>query len=307
MSLEGLLGIRKAIANLNPANVREASERPLRVAICAASPANEAAIQHFLLGDLQERRRQESHTFFASCTQRFPSTGPAPYDMIIYDWGVPAPPRSLTFRPDVTDPLIHHALKKHPELGMALARAFPPFRKPYVNLVIGQTCRENTFFSLATALPDVVPNVLELPWAVAEFASDTAFLTANQLKMAFTIAAASDREVGYREQRSEIGTVIAGAFGWRALARQLVGKIPFGGGLIAKAAVAYAGTKVVGLSLDHLYSIGYTYSREERDALYADALRQGRQVAKRILSHLRPDIAARYAEKARRSISPPRA
>ena len=43
---------------------------------------------------------------------------------------------------------------------------------------------------------------------------------------------------------------------WRALAKQLVGKIPFGGGLIAKAAVAYAGTKVLGLSLDHFYSLG---------------------------------------------------
>ena len=47
-----------------------------------------------------------------------------------------------------------------------------------------------------------------------------------------------------------------GAFGWRALARELVGKIPMGGGLIPKAAIAYAGTRVVGLSLERLYRIG---------------------------------------------------
>jgi len=155
-------------------------------------------------------------------------------------------------------------------------------------------------FSITTALPDVIPSVIELPWAVAEFASDTAFLTMNQVRMAFLIAAASDREVGYAEQKSEIATVIGSAFGWRALARQLVSKIPFGGGLIGKAAVAYAGTKVLGLSLDHLYSIGFSYTREERDHLYADAFRQGKKVAAKILSYLRPDLAARYAAEAQK-------
>ena len=83
--------------------------------------------------------------------------------------------------------------------------------------------------------------LISLPWAIAEFASDSAFLTMNQIRMAFMIAGGSDREVGYMEQKSEIAGVIASAFGWRALARELVGKIPFGGGLIAKAGVAYAG------------------------------------------------------------------
>jgi hypothetical protein len=72
---------------------------------------------------------------------------------------------------------------------------------------------------MATALPDIVPNLIELPWAATEFASDTAILTANQIKMAFLIAAASDRQVGYREQKKEIASVIGSAFGWRALAR----------------------------------------------------------------------------------------
>jgi hypothetical protein len=160
------------------------------------------------------------------------------------------------------------------------------------------------FFSLATALPDVVPSIIELPWALAEFASDTAFLTMNQVRMAFLIAGASDREVGYLEQKPEIAMVIGSAFGWRALARQLIGKIPFGGGLIAKAAVAYAGTKVLGLSLDHYYSIGFTYTREERDRLYADAFRQGKNAALKIVRYLRPDLAAKFADEAQRPLPP---
>ena len=40
-------------------------------------------------------------------------------------------------------------------------------------------------------------------------------------RMAFLLAAASDREVGYAAQKAEMGSTIAGALGWRALAREL--------------------------------------------------------------------------------------
>ena len=84
--------------------------------------------------------------------------------------------------------------------GLPLARIFPPFRKPVVDRIIHTISKENAFFSIATALPDIVPNVLTLPWAVGEFASDTAFLTGNQVRMAFLIAAASDRTISYHEE-----------------------------------------------------------------------------------------------------------
>ncbi|HEX4772294.1 MAG TPA: hypothetical protein VH351_15770 [Bryobacteraceae bacterium] len=284
--MQGLLGIRKAITNLNPEHVRQLAERPLRVAICAADPEQYAFIQSFLLGDLRPERRRESLSYLHPGY----APGEATYDLVIYDSAVSAPPHGFIFPRDRTDDLLRRILKAHPDLGVALARAFPPFRQPFVESVIRKTSNENTLFSLATALPDVIPSFLELPWAVAEFASDTAFLTANQLRMAFLIAAASDREVGYREQKSEIASVIAGAFGWRAIARQLVGKIPLGGGLIAKSAVAYAGTRVIGLSLERLYRLGYTYSREERVTMYADAIEQGKKVAGRLIQYWRPGI-----------------
>ena len=104
---------------------------------------------------------------------------------------------------------------------------------------------------------------------MGEFASDTAFLTANQIRMAFLLAAANDRDIGYHEQRGEIASIILGAFGWRALARELVGKIPWGGGLVPKAAIAYAGTRVVGMSLERYYRLGKAYTRAERRLAYA--------------------------------------
>jgi hypothetical protein len=121
---------------------------------------------------------------------------------------------------------------------------------------------------------------------VGEYSSDAAFLTMNQIRMAFLLAAASDRTVGYREQRSEIASIAAGAFGWRALARELVGKVPFGGGLIPKAAIAWAGTFAVGVSLERLYRLGYGFTRSERRAVYEDAYEHGKQIAGMLLEGL---------------------
>ena len=74
---------------------------------------------------------------------------------------------------------------------------------------------------------------------------------------------------------------------WRALARELVGKIPMGGGLIPKAAISWAGTYAVGMSLDRLYRMGYAYTREERRAVYEEAFARGKEVAAQLLEGLR--------------------
>jgi hypothetical protein len=294
MSVKGLVSIRNAISKLNPKEVREMSQRPLRIALHSASPEGYQRMEDFFLRELSANRRHESST----ALMRGPMPQGSYFDLAIYDESVLAPAQGLVFEARRPGAFISKTLERHQDLGVALAKRFPPFRRPFIDRVIRKTCRENTLFSLATALPDVIPNIIELPWALAEFASDTAFLTMNQIRMAFLIAGASDREVGYTEQKSEIATVIGSAFGWRALARQLVSKIPFGGGLLGKSAVAYAGTKVLGLSLDHFYSIGYHYTREERDRLYAEAFRQGKEVAARILRYLRPDLVAKYAAEA---------
>jgi hypothetical protein len=298
MGVPSLFHIKKAIASLNPEQVRKLADRPIRIGVYASSPQSFQRIEDYFLRDLRPERRQES----AELLVREPS-GQGPSDITLFDEGVIAPPRGLVFRSEHPDTLVRSILERHEDLGVPLARAFLPFRRPFVERVISKTSRENAIFSLTTALPDIIPSIIELPWAVAEFASDTAFITMNQLKMAFLIAAASDRPVGYREQKSEVAAVVAGAFGWRAIARQVVGKIPFGGGLVGKAAIAYAGTKVIGLSLDRLYAIGYTYSREERESLYRDAFQQGRNVAWRILTYLRPDLVAKFnrAESSKRA------
>ena len=308
MNLDGLINIKKAISTLNPHDVRNSSERALRVVLHAADNTGYSRMEDFFLHDLSPARRRES----ALLLSRAPTSPNSPMpDFHVYseEQLTLAPADALILNPNRPKPFITKTLSRHTDLGVPLARSFVPFRRPFVERAIAKTCRENTLFSVATALPDIVPNIIELPWAIAEFASDTAFLTMNQVRLAFLIAAASDREIGYMHQKSEIAMVIGSAFGWRALARQLIGKIPFGGGLIAKAAVAYAGTKVLGLSLDHYYSIGFTYTREERDKLYSEAFQQGKKVAAKMLHFLRPDLAARFSKQTHQTrpviITPP--
>ena len=167
-------------------------------------------------------------------------------------------------------------------MDLALGRQFLPFRRPVVERIIHMVSRENALFAIATALPNVVPSLIELPWAFGEFASDTAFLTANQVRMAFQIAAACGKDVGLGKQKGAVLTIAAGAFGWRALARELVGHIPLGGGLIPKGAIAYAGTYVVGKGLEYLHVHDGEPNAAQREQLYQEGLEHGRSFSKTI-------------------------
>jgi hypothetical protein len=77
--------------------------------------------------------------------------------------------------------------------------------------------------------------------------------------------------------------MFAGAFGWRAIARELIGVIPMGGGIIPKAGIAFAGTYVVGLSLERFYRIGEGMTPEQRKQAYRDALERGKAIATDLL------------------------
>jgi hypothetical protein len=79
-------------------------------------------------------------------------------------------------------------------------------------------------FVIATALPN--DRTRAEPWALGEFASDTAFLTGNQIRMAFLIECVWVRW-GLTAQRARCFDHRQRA-GWRALARELAGKIPPG-------------------------------------------------------------------------------
>ncbi len=281
MTNQILKQVREAVGNLNPQEVRETAERPLAIRLVASGSAGYAAMEGYLSpsGISKKKRLEQAQALFRADA----SNAPQDFDLMIREAGLPEPADAFVFDPENPNRLVADVLREREELGLPLARYFPPFRPPVVETIISGVSKENALFAIATALPNIAPGLIELPWAVAEISSDTAFLTVNQIRMLFLLAGASDRPLGYREQRAEIASLIAGAFGWRALARELAGKIPFGAGLVPKAAVAFAGTYVVGRSAERLYRIGYGYTREERRLVYGEALERGKEYAREFL------------------------
>jgi hypothetical protein len=128
---------------------------------------------------------------------------PEKVDLVLYQDGAVGPKGTYTFHRDAPRRTAAEIVHGNDDIGPALARAYPAFRAPVAERIVQSIARENAFFSVATALPDVIPNLVELPWALGEFASDTAFLTANQIRMAFLLAAACDRPVGFGHQKAE--------------------------------------------------------------------------------------------------------
>jgi hypothetical protein len=282
--------LRRALANLRPEEVRQTADRKLAIGLVSSSAAGYTAMENFLAPrDLSRERRAE----VISSLHRAGDPGiPDRFDLVLYEHQLPRAENAFTFYAHDPDRTVKEILEQRSELGLPLARHFLPFRRPVVNEIMYSVSKENALFSLATALPNIIPSMIELPWAIGEFASDTAFLTMNQIRMGFLIAGASDSAIGYREQKAEIVSIVTGAFGFRAIARELVGKIPFGGGLIPKAAVSFAGTYVVGLSLERYHRVGYGLTREERRKEYESALAHGRTVAEVLLAGLKKVDAA---------------
>jgi len=276
MMMKVLKQARTAFSLLNPEEVRSRARRPVRFGLVATSDAAYAEMEDFLAplqGPLEDR------TYLLDQVHRAgDAVVPDRVDLILFEQGIAAPPGTYTFYRNNPSATIGAILDGNDDLWLALARQYPAFRRPVVERTIHAIARENALFAVATALPDVIPSLVELPWAFGEFASDTAFLTGNQIRMAFLIAAACGRDAGFGRQKGAIRSIAAGAFGWRALARELVGKIPLGGGLIPKGAIAYAGTYVVGKGLEHYYRANSGYTRAQRRAAYREALERGRTV-----------------------------
>jgi hypothetical protein len=271
---------KSALSLLNPSEVRQRADRPLVVGLVAAGSSAYADMEDFLMPAAVSHEKRMAAM---QAVHRASDSGiPDRFDLVLYEQGLPCPETAFTFFRDDPERTVEEILSVREDLWLVLARNFHPFRKPVVDRIITSVARENGIFAVASALPNVVP-FLDIPWALAEFASDTAFITMNQVRMAFMVAAASDKEVGYDKQLAELASIAAGAFGWRALARELVGFIPLGGGLIPKGAIAFAGTYVLGKGLEHFHGVGYGYTKVQRRDAYQVAYARGKELVGAVL------------------------
>ncbi len=271
---------RAAISMLNPEEVRKRANRSLDVGLVAHGEHGYREMEDLLLPSEMD---QEGRLQLVPRLHRAGDPdAPEKVDVVMYHHGVQRDEGTYTLDARHPEVLVDQVMHDNEELALPLARQFPAFRRCVVDRIVQAVARENALFAIATALPNVVPNLIELPWAFGEFASDTAFLTANQIRMAFFIAAACGKDVGYMNQKAEVLSIVGSAFGWRALARELAGKIPLGGGLIPKGAIAYAGTYAVGKGLEYYHHTNVHYTPEESQAMYRQAFERGREVAESV-------------------------
>jgi uncharacterized protein (DUF697 family) len=275
--LKSLKQARTALSMLNPDEMRKRAARDLHIGLVARTDSGYERLENFLAD--HDRSRETRLGILGSAHRATDQQVPPQVDLVLYEPGLHPHPGAYVLHRDTPSETVHQILHDHDELALALAQRFPAFRRPVIDRAIQTVARENALFAVAAALPNIIPSFIELPWAFGEFASDTFFLTANQVRMAFLIAAACGCEVGFTHQKAAIGTIVAAAFGWRAIARELVGKIPLGGGLIPKGAIAYAGTFAVGKAIERAYA-NQPFTPEERRVVYDQAYQQGIEVAR---------------------------
>lgn len=167
------------------------------------------------------------------------------------------------------------------DLRVAAARQLPGLREAVARWLIGEVAFSNATFALSSGIPQLVP-LLNIPLTAA----DIVVLTKNQVLMTYRLALAYGAPANFQAQLSELAPVIGGGFLWRQLARQLVGLIPMLG-LVAKVAVAYAGTYVTGQVAAAWYRNGEVISGAALRQLHRQALVRGRHLARELIRRRR--------------------
>jgi uncharacterized protein (DUF697 family) len=127
-----------------------------------------------------------------------------------------------------TDEIAQALVKKLGEKSTSLARRLPVLRPAAVEYLIDSFSKKNGLIGAAVFIPGV----------------DLPVLTLNQIRMVLRISAAYGLDAD-AQRVPEIVATFGAAFGFRALARQLLNIVPVLGWIV-KAGVAYAGTRAIG-------------------------------------------------------------
>jgi uncharacterized protein (DUF697 family) len=109
-----------------------------------------------------------------------------------------------------------------------LAARLPVLREAVVDSLIRSVARQNAMIATAVWVPGV----------------DMPILTLNQARLVLAIALAHGEPID-RSRLPDLAGVVGAGFGFRAIARQLLGVVPFAG-WATRGAIAYSGTRAVG-------------------------------------------------------------
>lgn len=299
--------ILRAIRDLNPDIPEKEAKRLFVAAIIGSTPEEISSVRSHLMGpdpDPAELERAAGmvRAYIAPIDQ-VQLNAIAKADIVFV---TPGAKDALAARPRkayVFDPIHPEASLKHVagelwahDLRLSIARHFPAFRQDFGSRITQQVTLENTLFVVATGLGNVVPNILAPLIGITEAVSDTVFLTANQIRMLFMLGAAFGVKTGYRAQWKEISSILGAALGWRSLARSVVSIIPFGGGVVLKGNIAYAGTMAVGHGVIFLYANGRRMTRQEIASEFKRHYSEALEFVRSVVGRLRPPASAGDSE-----------
>jgi uncharacterized protein (DUF697 family) len=278
------------IKEISPRAIEEAAEAGFKLALIG-SPERRAWLKQALLTDKASAiEREDADAYLREFEETPEADAAAAYAFLIYpgDEGEPIGVRGENGTP-LTGSLpevIEGMLKARPKLTLALAKRFPAFRVAACNRLIREVSRVNAQIALISALPGVLPITgIILP---ASSIADTILLTKNQIMLVMRLAAAHGLKPAYSKQVKELLSIVGAALGWRTLARELVGLVPGGIGLVVKGAIAYSGTFAIGKSALYYYQTGKKPSKEAIRAAYEESQQEAREESARALDELKP-------------------
>ncbi|MBV9119997.1 MAG: hypothetical protein JOZ39_04770, partial [Chloroflexi bacterium] len=168
-----------------------------------------------------------------------------------------------------------------PELSLALARGFSLFRDEVAAREIQRVARVNAEIAVVSAIPQA--SVLLGPVSAV---ADTLLLTKNQAVLILRLAAMFGLSID-RRRITELLPVAGAAFGWRTLARELVGFVPAGLGVVPKAVIAYAGTMATGHAALWYYQTGRKMPERQLKQVYAESANRARDLARDLAQRFR--------------------
>lgn len=138
-------------------------------------------------------------------------------------------------------------VRELPEERASLARALNFVRDPFIANAIQATSVQNAAIAAVFFLPG----------------ADLPLLTVNQIKLFSQIAAAYGAELD-KGRIQEIVVLLLSGFGFRAIARKLVGVVPVFGWAV-RGAVGYSGTRAVGMVANEYFKRGGDISQIVQD------------------------------------------
>jgi uncharacterized protein (DUF697 family) len=277
----------RTMSEVSPRVIREEMTRDFRMAV-VGTEANRTWFVERLLPPTATRLEREEGKDRLILLEGPPDEGTSEASAATFYVQRPDEPigvrgvRGAPFVGNVEQALSWVALTR-PWQGVAFARYLPGMRLITANRLILNASSNNARFAFLSALPGILP--ITLPFLPASSAMDVLVLTKNQAMLVMRLAAAHGHPPGYTRQVKEILGTVAGAMGWRLLARELVGMIPAGVGVAAKTAIAYSGTITVGKTALYYYQKGRLLTAAEIRTVHQESEVEARAEAERVAAN----------------------